>query len=431
MTAIEHEWYSEHEERVLCVLVEDTTDQDYVCIVLGRDRVGRYRAVHLSDFYESIQAVRRLVPELLADWASRDAREYEQGDEPRRQMDFFTPRHPVQRLNTTFAKLLNDEAFSPARGIVESMMFYFEDPDGNFVEQFQSTAFNARLWELYLFAVLAEDRCLIDRTYPAPDYLFTGVFGQGFIEAVTVNPNESVGEAGYPNDPTALGAYLKDYLPVKFAGPLTNKLQRAYWQEPHINQRPIILAIADFHCQNSMARSQDSLLAYLYGRWFTRRYDRAGRLSLTSRPIIEHVWGTKHIPSGFFNLPNAEHVAAVISTGEETILKFNRMGKRAGFGSSRLRMNVSGLRCVDHPRRARPQRFELDVRSRQYEEYWVDGLHIYHNPRALRPLDIRILSDGTHHFFKNRRLESIHVDRSPFQIQTRVTLSDTELDLSS
>ena len=142
---------------MLAVIVQDTTDDDFVCIVLGRDRIGRYRAVHLSPFSPSIDAARKQVPNLLTDWSARDPREYEQGDEDRPQMDFFAPRHPAARLNPTFAKLVNDEGYSPAKGVIEAMMFYFEDPDGNFVEQFQSTAFNARLWELYLFALLAEE----------------------------------------------------------------------------------------------------------------------------------------------------------------------------------------------------------------------------------------------------------------------------------
>ena len=240
IAGVEREWYSEQNEKVLCVIVEDTSDCDYACIVLGRDRVGRYRAVHISSWVETIDAACNSAPLLLADWASRDQQEFEQGDEPRRQMDFFTPRHPAERLNPTFAKLINDEGLSPARGIVESMMYYFEDPDGNFVEQFQSTAFNARIWELYLFAVLAEERCSFDRTHPAPDYLVSGLFGETFIEAVTVNPNDIAGEAGYPADGIALEAYLRNYLPIKFHGALTKKLERRYWVEPHINQRPII-----------------------------------------------------------------------------------------------------------------------------------------------------------------------------------------------
>jgi hypothetical protein len=36
------------------------------------------------------------------------------------------------------------------------MMHWYEDPDGNFIEQFQTTGFDARLWELYLFAMFCE-----------------------------------------------------------------------------------------------------------------------------------------------------------------------------------------------------------------------------------------------------------------------------------
>jgi hypothetical protein len=71
ITGVEREWYSEQNEKALGVIVEDTTDNDYACIVLGRDRVGRYRAVHLSPFVETIEVARASVPILLADWSAR------------------------------------------------------------------------------------------------------------------------------------------------------------------------------------------------------------------------------------------------------------------------------------------------------------------------------------------------------------------------
>jgi hypothetical protein len=49
ITADERGWFSEEQEKVLGVIVQDRTDKDYVCVVMGRDRVGRYRAVHLSE----------------------------------------------------------------------------------------------------------------------------------------------------------------------------------------------------------------------------------------------------------------------------------------------------------------------------------------------------------------------------------------------
>ena len=40
LTADERAWYSEDKEKVLGTIVQDRTDKDYVCIILGRDRIG-------------------------------------------------------------------------------------------------------------------------------------------------------------------------------------------------------------------------------------------------------------------------------------------------------------------------------------------------------------------------------------------------------
>jgi hypothetical protein len=49
-----------------------------------------------------------------------------------------------------------EERYSPARELIEAMMCFYDDTDGNFVEQFQTTAFDARIWELYIFAAFTE-----------------------------------------------------------------------------------------------------------------------------------------------------------------------------------------------------------------------------------------------------------------------------------
>ncbi len=337
----ELEWYSEANEKVLGVLIQDTTDQDYSCIVMGRDRIGRYRAVHVMPFFERVEEARNAIPAVLREWAARDPAEYQQGDEPREAVDFFTPVRPVDRLNPTFSKLLNSEAFSPAQGIIAAMMHYFQDPDGNFVEQFQTTGFDARIWELYVFAVLTELRYSIDRTHPAPDFLCSGLLGRFFIEAATVNPTVVNGrnvETGRPDDPVEDERYMKHYMPIKFGSALTSKLNRRYWELPHINGQPIVLAVQDFHYPASMTWSESALITYLYGQDFKSHHNEAGKLIITAERITEHVWGEKRIPSGFFYLPDAEHISAVMSNRQGTISKFNRMGLKAGFGSKRVRM---------------------------------------------------------------------------------------------
>jgi hypothetical protein len=87
----ELEWYSEGNEKVLGVIIQDRTDLDYSCVVMGRDRIGRYRAVHLSPFVGTVGKARSAASELLAEYALKDPREFEQGDEPSARVNFFQP----------------------------------------------------------------------------------------------------------------------------------------------------------------------------------------------------------------------------------------------------------------------------------------------------------------------------------------------------
>jgi hypothetical protein len=426
--SVELEWYSEANEKVLAVLIQDTEDEDYSCIIIGRDRVGRYRAVHVMPFVETLEEARNALPAVLQEWAAKDAAEFEQGDEPRNCVDFFSPVRESDRLHATFSQLNTSEGYSPAKGIIETMMYYFEDPDGNFVEQFQTTGFDARIWELYLFAVLAELRYGVDRSHPAPDFLCTGLLGQFFIEAVTVNPTIVNGrniETGQPDDPVEKERHMKHYLPIKFGSALTSKLNRRYWELPHINGLPIVLAIQDFHYPGSMTWSETALITYLHGHDATWRHNAAGELIITPREITEHVWGEKRIPSGFFTLPGAEHISAVVSNRQGTISKFNRLGLRAGFGSGRVRMVRVGTHYLHDRNAADPAPFVAIVNDPGYEEDWIQGMNVFHNPRALVPLPPQMLPGAGHHFIEGERMASYLPNFHPFGTQTLIEIPAT------
>jgi hypothetical protein len=410
LTADERAWYSEAGERVLGTVVQDRSDKDYVCIILGRDRVGRYRAVHLSDWFKRLRDAREAMPAILAEWGAKDPAEFEQGDEPREPMEFFQPVHPVERRDIAFRKITEMEEYSPARGIIAAMMPWFKDPDGNFVEQFQSTGFNGRFWELYLFALLAELRHGVNRDHPAPDFLCTSIFGQFFIEAVTANPTMRNGRNVEPEiddeNEEERHRCMLNYLPIKFAGPLTDKLKKRYWEKPHIGGNPVIFAIVDFHRPFAMMNSQTALTTYLYGRRPDAVRDFRGNLIPASVPVAEHVWGQKRVPSGFFYLPDAENISAVISSREATLSKFNRIGFKAGFGSPRVRMIRDGTRYVPDRNRREPEQVRLSVNAKRYRERWEDGLEVYHNPNAKIRLDPRIFPNATHNVLEGDDLSS-------------------------
>lgn len=62
-----------------------------------------------------------------------------------RRRDRYSPWTSAPRVpHEGFRSLLELETWSPARGVIEPMMRWYEDVDGNFVEQFQSTGFDAR-----------------------------------------------------------------------------------------------------------------------------------------------------------------------------------------------------------------------------------------------------------------------------------------------
>ena len=70
-------------------------------------------------------------------------------------------------------------------------------------------------------------------------------------------------------------------------------------------------------------------------------------------------------------------------------------------------------------------RFKLDVNSDDYEEFWIDGLQVYHNPRARNPLDIRLFADATHRRWRDGQLDSTYADRSPNCVETHLSLSSS------
>jgi hypothetical protein len=396
----EHSWYESDDGRLLGLVLRDATDGDYQAAFLARDRVERFRWIHGTDFFDTpegaIAALKEQAPGLLA----RLEDERGQGDEPARAMEFFTLKVSPDRLHAHFAILRDGESYSPARELISAMMRWHDDIDGNFVEQFQSTAFDARLLELYVFALLVENGFVMRHEGAAPDFLANDGHGEIAIEVTTVNSTVDrqgqVVPAPEPATPEEITASLKQYVPIKFGGPLTAKLRRRYWELPHVAGKPLLFAIQDFHAPQSMTRARTGLSIYLYGYDHDWHHDAQGRLIVESRRVTEHRWGDKVIPSGFFTQESAEYVSAVLFNNSATLPKFNRMGYIAGFGSRRVRMTRTGTALNPDPNAAEPFHFAMAV-DEDYEESWSEGLDIFHNPRAVHPLDPRHFPTAMHH----------------------------------
>ena len=356
----EIKWFQVDNEKFLITILYDKIDNDYGAIILARDLKERYRCIALVHSKENIKTARNAALSIIQKTNFDEDRI--QGDERGRPVDFFLPSSHNDKLNENFKKINSSIELLPAKEIISSMMRWHEDIDGNFIEQFQTTGFDSRIWELYLFAMLKESGYSLDRKYNVPDFVIQNCFSEKLcIEATTVNPsfNKSI-MISPPQKPATKVEYsniLYNYLPIKYAGPLTNKLGKKYWDQNHILNIPFLIAIFDAHAPHLAYISQKSLPIYLYGN-----------------KVKFHKWKNKTINSGFFNLPDAENISAVITNKDATIYKFNKMGIHAGFGINKSPTNI-----------------DLNVK-------WIDGMEIYHNPRAIHPLDKKHFPHAKHYF---------------------------------
>ncbi|WP_426410219.1 hypothetical protein [Bradyrhizobium ganzhouense] len=394
-------WYEHSNERVLGLLIRDRTDSDYGGLIFGRDQRLRFRCVDVTGFDSRRRHAEVNLRRRMESAAAQSDAQFHQGDETGSPIDFFTSVVSDERLNKSFVSLRNEEVFSAARGIVEPMMRWYDDVDGNFIEQFQTSGFDARIWELYLFAAFREMGYGLDRVHKAPDFICVNPFVNFGVEATTVNPTrDAKGNvvASPPTDtPDEIQAFLTNYMPIKFGSALTSKLAKRYWQQSHMTGLPLVFAVQDFSAPQSMTWTRSAFEKYIYGYAHDWQRDAKGRLIIRPRKIVSHRWGSKEIPSGFFDLPDTENISAVIFSNSGTISKFNRMGVLAGFGSDRLRLTRVGTAISHDPNASEPLRFIRRVNDPEYHETWREGLSIWHNPRAKLPLPPEFFPGIAHH----------------------------------
>jgi len=434
LLAVELRWLEFADERVLATLILDF-EGEFSGVIMARDMKERYRWINMTDYFrspeEALVAMEQKVDEILP--GLDEARD--QGDERGPAVDFFGPVRAPERLNPDFVRLANTEGLSPAREIIEPMMRWYEDVDGNFVEQFQTTGFDARIWELYLFAALNEAGYRFDRSAPVPDFSARGLLGEFIVEATTVNPTLGPNGRPVPDPPTDTPeqryAYDHEYMPIRYAGPLTAKLAKHYWEQPHVAGRPLVFAIQDFHASMSMTWSRSGLPIYLYGYDHVAERDADGSLTIVPRKVSVHRWGAKEIPSGFFMLPGAENVSAVMFNSSATISKFNRIGLMAGFGSGRVTLIQRGV-AIDHdPNASEPKPF-VRVVDEDYTESWVEGMDVYHNPRAKDPLDPAMLQGAAHHRLRgDEQIETVAPEWQPVGSYTMIIVPERAREQSS
>ena len=418
LLARELEWYTDENEVILGVVFLDLSDRDFAFVILGRDQNSIFRWIDGNSNYPTVTAARDgLHNHMRAKLISGD-NIFPQDDETRRRKNaLLEPIVDEDRLHPYFNKLINEDGYSPACEAIKEVAFVYNDLDGNFIEQFQTTGFDSRIWELYLFSTLHELGFRISDEHAVPDF-FIEKFGHEIaVEAVTVNPSQVRDEPDFPDDTDRIRELVENFMPIKYGSALYTKLQKKYWEKDNVAGKPLIFAIHDFHQPASMIWSFTALPMYLYGYRHGHERDPQGNLIIVPEKIEHHEWEDKKVPSGFFFLEGAENISAVLFSNSATISKFNRMGYLAGYGDREKIMTRIGT-CYQHdPNADKPVRFKVDIDD-EYTEEWAEGLSMYHNPRAVNPIDPKYFPEIAHHFFDEGNIVSDIPHFHPFESVT-------------
>lgn len=347
-------------------------------------------------------------------------------------IDLFEPVVDAKKLNRAFEYMRTSLTAEPARFMANEIFQDFRDTDGNFIEQFQTTGFDSRIFELYFYAYLSRSGYSINRDHKNPDFIVSRGGVAIAIEATTVNPTQMKDTINTRKiaDLTAEELLEKqnDELPIRFGGPLFSKLNKKYWELEQCRDIPMVFAIEAFHEEGSLYFSDSSLGQYLYGLRHYPDWDEDGHLVVMSKEVKEHKRGAKVIPSKFFGQPNSEHVSAVIFSNSGTYTKFCRMGYQAGYYRGNMRVVRRGC-CYDpDPDATKPLEFSYEVDDPTVAESWGQGLMVFHNPHAQLPVPRGYFVDAAETYIENGQMKAdvprfhpcmsqtifIPIDRGPF-----------------
>ena len=168
-----------------------------------------------------------------------------------------------------------------------------------------------------------------------------------------------------------------------------------------------------------MTWSFPAVLQYLYGISHEFAHNATGQLTIS--PLkIDHF--TKEngaqVQAGFFFLPEAENVSAVLFSNSGTLSKFNRMGRLAGFGDGKSLMFRSGV-CHHHdPNAALPRPFHFEIAPGKATETWAEGLSMFHNPKARTAVPRELFPSIAHHVFRDGQVHSYIPEFHPYASMT-------------
>jgi len=283
-------------------------------------------------------------------------------------LDLFTPIVPEPSRHPNFLRLI-EEKDDGLRNVLREWADGFVDRDGKFVAEFQRT-FNSSWWELYLFAVIKSLDHKANFSLHAPDFVMPDA---GFAVEATISahaqgatPEWSKTMADITNHDDIEGRYIETM--ARLSNSITSKFrkyQKSYSSLPHMRDLSYVIAIHNFGTPDAHQLGDVAMQRLLYDVRHERSFMKDSKVSL---------------PTGLFANEEMSDVSAIIYSSVATF------GKARALSSSKGDFVFQAVRIKNNH-----ELIQVGGTLGTYKESLRDGIRVFHNPFARRPLSFDML----------------------------------------
>jgi hypothetical protein len=299
-------------------------------------------------------------------------------------VDLFKPLFDEEKLDSNFRLIAREDHFDAAKAVINEIFNSWNGFDNHFASEFQTTGFNSRLWELYLYVTFRSLGFTVEKCPDGrPDFLLTKNGIPVYVEAVTTNPD-------IDNDDYIPSAFDKEGPEVfffKLRTALLKKLKKKYWELPWVKGTPLLLAIAPFHSPEALNVTDFEVRKYLYGVTIEKKLE-ASKIIVNEMKTDVHIFGERKL-SNFYDIPLTANFSGVLYSNTGTMGKFMRIGYQLGYGKDMSAFFYSGS-CHNYaPDSLGISQFMFPIKRGKeigFKDEWRFGLSLFHNDKALSPI---------------------------------------------
>lgn len=313
--------------------------------------------------------------------------------------NWFDKKFDDEKLHDKFKYLLNI-GYSAERKLLESWIDRFVIKDGELktINEFQKE-FHSTFWELYLNEVIVKSGAKIHNKKSSPDFYITKDGVNVCIEAVTAG----IGEDGMPESTRNMNDIygendhysILDESIIRASNSITVKSEKyhthyrnaeknkAHWELVETN--PCVIALGDYAQVNYGQSFYYSLLALLYKAYFDPDDETDLKILCEDSLGNEYKYKDQHVKTdgvslelGLFSNCKYKHISAIVYSCTLTLGKLNSLSENHEPFDKYIILN-----------RDLGWTGELEIirySGSKSDESLCDGLFIFHNPFAEKPL---------------------------------------------